>query len=92
MKTVTDCRDGRGERGGAGGRGLLRRLLIQPGLGTGGVGDELLSLEPQVNLSLGVLQGVAAVDDVPERTEGNISDVRTQPEQNHGMEVMDKTC
>lgn len=40
-------------------------LLVEPGLGAGGVGDELLGLEPQVDLRLGVGQGVAAVDDVP---------------------------
>lgn len=44
-------------------------LLVQPGLGAWGVGDKLLGLEPQVDLHLGVLQGVAAVDDVPVETE-----------------------
>lgn len=47
-------------------------LLVQPGLGAGGVGDELLGLEPQVDLGLGVLQGVAAVDDVPEKRGGRL--------------------
>lgn len=47
-------------------------LLVQPGLGAGGVGDKLLGLEPQVDLGLGVLQGVAAVDDVPEIRGGRL--------------------
>lgn len=41
--------------------------LVDEGLADGGVGDQLLGLEPQVDLHLGVLQGVAAVDDVPAR-------------------------
>lgn len=46
----------------------LAALLVQEGLGTGRVSDELLVLEPQGDLALGVLQGVAAVDDVPEES------------------------
>lgn len=75
-----DCRTGRTWRVGMGrdGAGGLKRssrvsfpsqwlagLLVQPRLGAGGVGDELLGLEPQINLHLGVLQSVTAVDDVP---------------------------
>lgn len=40
-------------------------LLVQPRLFALGVVDKLLSLEPQVDLGLGVRQGVAAVNDVP---------------------------
>ena len=40
-------------------------LLVQLGLGAGGVCDKLLILEPQGNLHLSVLGGVTAVDDVP---------------------------
>lgn len=47
--------------------GWLETLLIQEGIGAGGVGHYLLGLEPQTDLMLGVLQGVAAVDDVPEK-------------------------
>lgn len=42
--------------------------LVDEGLGAGREGDELLGLEPQFDLHLGVLQGVAAMDDVPEET------------------------
>lgn len=48
----------------------MASLLVQPRLGGGGVVDELLGLEPQVDLSLGVRHGVAAVDDVPENGGG----------------------
>lgn len=51
--------------GGAGGGASL----VQPGLGTRRVGHQLVGLEPQVDLRLGVLQRVAAVDDVPDREE-----------------------
>lgn len=44
-------------------------LLVQPGLGGRGVVHKFLILEPQADLSLGIVQGVAAVDDVPEETE-----------------------
>lgn len=54
----------------------MASLLIEPGLGAGGVGDELLGLEPQVDLGLGVLQGVAAVDDVPEKTDEDGHEIR----------------
>lgn len=43
--------------------------LVQPGLGARRVGHQLVGLEPQVDLRLGVLQRVAAVDDVPDREE-----------------------
>lgn len=49
-----------------GGRQGSSGLLIQPGLFAWSVVHELLGLEPQVDLHLGVLEGVAAVDDVPE--------------------------
>lgn len=47
----------------------LAGSLVDEGLGAGREGDELLGLEPQVDLHLGVLQGVAAMDDVPEETQ-----------------------
>lgn len=57
------------ESEGLGGTSVGRRgLLVQEGLSAGGPVHELLGLEPQVDLQLGVLQGVAAVDDVPEET------------------------
>lgn len=42
--------------------------LVDEGLAAGSVADQLLGLEPQVDLRLGVFQGVAAVDDVPAHT------------------------
>lgn len=76
VKSELDCRvtgvteaGSAGWAGSVGGVWWLAGLLVQPGLGAGVVGDELFGLEPQVDLSLGVLQGVAAVDDVPDRTE-----------------------
>lgn len=47
----------------------LAGSLVDEGLGAGREGDKLLGLEPQVDLHLGVLQGVAAMDDVPEETQ-----------------------
>lgn len=76
VKSEFDCRvtgvteaGSAGWAGSVGGVWWLAGLLVQPGLGAGGVADELFGLEPQVDLSLGVLQGVAAVDDVPDGTE-----------------------
>lgn len=51
----------------------MASLLIQESLGAGCVGDELLGLEPQADLTLGVLQGVAAVDDVPADVDAQVS-------------------
>lgn len=67
VQHVWDWREEPGPAGRSVGRSTGRVLLVQPGLGAGGVGDELVGLEPQLDLGLGVLQGVAAVDDVPER-------------------------
>ena len=50
-------------------------LFIQEGLGAGAVGHDLLGLEPQTDLMLGVLQGVAAVDDVPEKRSRKVSGI-----------------
>lgn len=47
----------------------LAGSLVDEGLGAGREGDKLLGFEPQVDLHLGVLQGVAAMDDVPEETQ-----------------------
>ena len=47
-------------------------LLVDEGVGGELVGDELLGLEPQSDLFLGVLQSVTAVDDVPERRRGQL--------------------
>lgn len=43
----------------------LLDLLVEEGLATALPGDHLLSLEPQGNLFLGGLQGIAAVNEVP---------------------------
>ena len=43
-------------------------LVVQPALGTADVAGHLVVLEPQADLVLGTLHGVAAVDDVPERS------------------------
>lgn len=62
-----------GFSGWVGGAPEGRGLLVQEGLRAGGPVDELLCLEPKIDLRLGVIQGVAAVDDVPEDTVGSRS-------------------
>ena len=45
-------------------RGVRNLVLVDPGLGGGLPGDDLLWLEPESDLLLGVLDGVGTVADV----------------------------